>query len=140
LRPRPAQHRLAQGQATASVHFALGVEAWSRGDVVANNLAWLLTRGNSPDLNRALTLSEAAISQRPNDPRFRSTRGMILVKLGRWKEAIPDLERALATDGNNPNTHQALAEAYANLGQEDLATLHARLAKPSKVAAPATPH
>ena len=37
---------------------------------------------------------EAVLEKAPNEPRFHSTRGHILVKLERYKEALPDLEEA----------------------------------------------
>src|SRR5262249_53914829 len=64
---------VARGEASAGAHFALGVDAWRRGEqklslvhmerayrlgphlaVVANNLAWTLAHMPEPDLPRAL--------------------------------------------------------------------------------------
>jgi len=65
----------------------------------------------------------------PQNANFRETRGEVLVKLGRWQEAVLDLEYALPTLGSRRNTHAALAEAYHGLGSQELAAQHEKLAK-----------
>ena len=63
--------------------------------LVANNLAWVLAFSPPVDLPRALELANAAVNKVPNEPRFRGTRGQILARMEKWKEALPDLEEAL---------------------------------------------
>jgi tetratricopeptide (TPR) repeat protein len=137
---------LASGKATASVHFALGIDAHEKGKmdearlhmeqafrltpkmpVVANNLAWLMAHSDKPDLPRALEIVNMAIEQSPNEVRFRGTRGHILAKMQRWKEALPDLEAALPAELNSPELHRVLAETYDHLGVPEMAAEHRRL-------------
>jgi len=134
---------LTQGQGNAGAHFALGLDAWVRGDTdaarihleqaarlaptgpaIANNLAWVLAHGPNPDLSRALSLVELALDRQPRDPQYRGTRGSILVRLGRWKDALPDLETALTKDPNDRDLHGDLAVVYERLGLPDMAAGH----------------
>ncbi|HNW08672.1 MAG TPA: tetratricopeptide repeat protein [Verrucomicrobiota bacterium] len=139
---------LAEGKAAATLHFALGVDAWQQGHPeealkhlelayaaapllpqVANNMAMILTVGNKPDLPRALMIIESVLQKFPQDPVFRQTRGEILVRSGRSQAAIADLEYALPRLASKRATHAALAEAYRAVGLRDLATEHERMAK-----------
>jgi tetratricopeptide (TPR) repeat protein len=139
---------LAEGKSPALVHLALGLDAQERGKVdearrhyeqahqlaadmplIMNNLAWTLARATPPDLPRALELVEAALARVPNQPRFRDTRGQILMKMGRWKEALADLEAALPVLTNSADLHRALAETYEHLGMAEMAAEHKRLAE-----------
>ncbi len=142
------ERMLASGQAPASVHFALGLDAWQRAKsdearihleraeqlapqtpAIANNLAWVLAASEPPDLPRALELSNLAIERAPKDLNFRDTRGRIEAKMGRWKEALNDLEAALMATPDNQDLHLALAEAYDHLGSSAMAAEHKRLAE-----------
>jgi len=150
-RARDMLHELvARGEGSAAVHFALAADAWRRGHkdqarvhverafqiaphlpIVANNLAWTLAHQPEPDLSRALELSEAAIKQEPNNKNFRDTRGRILAKLGRWQEALPDLEASLVDRKDEAELHLLLAEAYEKIGVPAIAAAHRRLATPN---------
>ena len=152
---------LAAGKAPATVHFALGLDAWQRGKAdearmhleradelapltpaIMNNLAWVLASSQPADLPKALELSNLAIEHTPRDLNFRDTRGRIYAKMSRWKEALNDLEAALAGNPDDPALHLGLAEVYEHLGSADMAAEHKRLAekKPAdKSSSPAKP-
>jgi Flp pilus assembly protein TadD len=158
---RATLHRLlAAGEVPATVHFALGIDAlqhgeteqaalhWERANqlapdlpIVANNLAWLIAQSPSPDLPRALDLVNMALKQAPDQPSFHHTRGHILVKMERWKEALGDLETALPRYTQDPETHRALALVYGHLGVPAMEAEHKRLAEIKKASnsSPATP-
>ncbi len=142
---------LTEGKATAILHFALGVDAWQHGQAeearkhftlayesaselpyVANNMAMILAVGDKPDLPRALAIIESVLAKFPTNPSFRETRGEILVRLGRWQEAVADLEFALPRLASKRATHEALAKAYRGMGLRDLAAEHERLANRSQ--------
>jgi tetratricopeptide (TPR) repeat protein len=139
---------LSGGRAPAILHFALGLDAWQHNQpdearkhfslafdsasqlpFVANNMAMILTMGDKPDLPRALTIIQSVLDRFPDNPGFRETRGQILVRLGRWQEAVADLEFALPKLPSTRTTHAALADAYRGLGLRDLASEHERLAR-----------
>ncbi|HOX57640.1 MAG TPA: tetratricopeptide repeat protein [Candidatus Paceibacterota bacterium] len=141
---------LAQGKATAILHFALGVDAWQHGRLaearqqlalaydaaphlpyVANNLAMILLVGDKPDLPQALAIIESVLEKYPDNPSFRDTRGQILARSGRPQEAIADLEYALPSLSSKRATHAALAQAYRALGLREMASNHEVLAKGS---------
>ncbi len=88
-----------------------------------NNLAWALAQEPGSDLPWALEAVNRAIDLSP-EVRFRETRGQILVALGRWQEAVDDLEAALHSMPNAAVIHASLAKAYAALGNDDLAEMH----------------
>jgi tetratricopeptide (TPR) repeat protein len=140
--------RLTRGESPALAHFVLGIDADERGQkaearahweqalrlapgfaAVANNLACLLADSEPPELDRALQLSEAALRGRPDEPRFRDTRGRVLLKMGRWNEAVADLEAVLASRAKPAGLHEALARAYEGLGETTMAAEHRRLAR-----------
>ena len=141
---------LTEGKATGVLHFALGIDAWQRGQSeearqhftlayentpqlpsVANNMAMILSLGDQPDLPRALAIIESVLVKFPNNPNFRETRGEILARSGRWREAVTDLEFALPNLAAKGAAHKALAEAYAGLGLRELADEHKRQANGS---------
>ena len=143
---------LAEGGSSAMVHFVLGNDAFRRGDtdqaqkhfklafdlgpnlpVVANMMALMLAIGKDPDLPRALAISQPIVEKYPNEPDVRNTRGTILAKLGRWEEAVKDLEFALPKLRVKGPTHASLALAYRNLGLRELADEHDRLARKTSV-------
>jgi tetratricopeptide (TPR) repeat protein len=97
--------------------------------VAWNNLAWALSKEPGQDLDRALAAVNEALERRPEEFRFRETRGQILVALGRWDEAVGDLEFALNGMPDAADVHGALATAYERLGQTDLATIHRQQAE-----------
>jgi tetratricopeptide (TPR) repeat protein len=139
------QEQLSNGQNIGLAHLVLGLYAWSEHKTddarnhltfarnalpfdaqIANNFAWMVAMSEPPELERALTAVNGAIEQMPYYPEYRHTRGNILIKMGRWKEAIPDLELALS-GGRHPdqaNIHAALAKAYEMLGSPALAATH----------------
>lgn len=141
---------LARGDAAAAAHFCLGMDAWQNKNfaqsrqhfeialkaypqmaTIANNLAWLLTFSPPYDHERALQIMDTLIKRHPESPAFRETRGQVLVNLGRWQEAVTDLEYALPWYKTDPALHAALAKAYTRLGMKELALEHQRLAKSS---------
>lgn len=141
---------LAQGQVPATVHLMLGIEAWQEErpeearrhwelayqsdplmPVLANNLAWLLAHQPPVDLPRALQMIDSVLARYPNDPQYRGTRGHILAKLGRWPDAVPDLEASLKAFPNNADLHEQLALAYDQLGLKSVADKHRQLARAS---------
>lgn len=136
---------LTGGEASPAVSVALGTRAWKEGDfdaalahlerafaadpsnvVAANNVAWLLARRQGPDLDRALSIADTLVGKYPDAAQFRDTRGQILAKLGRWEEALIELERALPAMRDSVETRRALAEAYRGAGQPNLAELQDR--------------
>jgi tetratricopeptide (TPR) repeat protein len=138
---------LAEGQGSAQIHFALGVDAWDQGrtkearfyweranqlapdlPVVANNLAWLLYQTSPDELNKALELINLAIAKAPRETNFRDTRGHIYLKMGKFKEALEDLEAALPQSPNSPDLHRSLATVYTRLEMPALAAEHERQA------------
>jgi tetratricopeptide (TPR) repeat protein len=92
--------------------------------IIINNLAWILAQEESPDLERALELAETAVSRVPESPRFRDTLGTVLVKLGRHKEAISELQLALSGVPDTAPVHKKLAFCYKSIGMNDLAEMH----------------
>lgn len=138
---------LAEGQALTTVHLLLGYDAWEhdrpeearvhwelafeanpKSSIVANNLAWALATGPNLDLPRALKLVDLALDFHPAEPSLLSTRGRILARLERWKEAISSLEAALPAMPENRDLHADLAATYTALNMSDLAEHHRRLA------------
>jgi tetratricopeptide (TPR) repeat protein len=129
----------AGGQDSAIGHMILGTEAYRKNDMesakyhwdvavklnpegipqVTNNLAWLLSDTKPYDFDRALMLVNKALDAQPR-PEFRSTRGHILKKMGRTRDAYPDLQEGLKVYAKDPNQgprlYDALIETATDLG------------------------
>jgi tetratricopeptide (TPR) repeat protein len=153
---RAAWRRVAARQeGSAVVQTLLGMEAWEDGKpgearrhferalqlspglpVAANNLAWALAHTEPVDLPRALALIDGARKGAPNQITYQETRGQILARMGRWREALADLEAALPAFPDNRQLHRTLAEVYEHLGLTEMAADHKRLAQDN---APVTP-
>lgn len=135
------------GKSTGMAHYALAGVAVRDGDLkkalvhaeaayaampgvpeMGNNLAFVLATVEPPDLARAIKLADAAVSTAPDNPNFRETRGQILVKLQRYRDAVTDLEMALGKLQDMPGIHTGLADAYEHLGDRELAAKHRELA------------
>jgi tetratricopeptide (TPR) repeat protein len=97
--------------------------------VAWNNYAWALAHEPDQQLNAALAAVNRALELAPSEFHFRETRGQVLLDLGRWDEAIDDLEFALNGMPDEKAVHLALATAYEHLGQAELAQIHRQQAQ-----------
>ena len=112
-------------QERAASSLELAATELPQSGAILNNLAVALSMRQDADYERALKISEQAIRQTPDaSPHFFETRGQILQRLGRYKEAIPDLERALSVPNLAKNAHLSLATCYEKLGDTEIAELH----------------
>jgi Flp pilus assembly protein TadD len=132
---KEAFRKLTEGpNPSATAHLILGTDCWQNGDepgarhhwekafelsqgapLVANNLAWVLSHVPPIDLPRALGMIDAAL-EKVNDRRFHGTRGHILAKLDRHKEAVAALELAMAAYPNDPKLFEQLSESCEKIG------------------------
>ncbi|GIW96916.1 MAG: hypothetical protein KatS3mg111_0249 [Pirellulaceae bacterium] len=131
---------IVQGVAPDAAHFILGTIALNQGSVdqalqhleiaaknnpnlpgVLNNLAHAISHSDMPDYDRALRLAEAAVRMLPNHPYLRETRGQIYLHVGRYADAIADLEIALQVPELRADVRPSLAKAYEALGEHELA-------------------
>ena len=137
-------------QMAPMANFALGDEAWAAGKRVeartyweksvsgsfvlplaANNLAYALAYTEPKDLSRALELAEAGLKTMPKEPILLGTRGQVFNRLGRWKESVTDLEKAIQGNQTSPGIRAALAESYEKLGLTEKAASQKKLADPN---------
>jgi tetratricopeptide (TPR) repeat protein len=83
-----------------------------------NNLAWVLSKTEPPDLSRAIELVNEALAAAPQSASFLETRGQIYLKRQQWQLAADDLKTAIEL-GLSPDNEarRALAEAYRALGR-----------------------
>ncbi len=93
--------------------------------LAANNLAWMLIHDEkSPDVDRGLEMIDKIIVKYQNFPSFHGTRGEGLTKKKKYKEALPDLQKALAAQSDDLTLHESIAECYEALGDRGLAEIH----------------
>lgn len=119
----------AQGDiVTARAAFSHAIEREDASPIVWNNYAWTLLQQPDPDPTAALEAVKRALEKAPNDFRFRETRGQALLALGRWADAIADLEYALNGLPDAVDVHRSLAKAYDATSQPQLAEIHRRQA------------
>lgn len=91
---------------------------------VKNNLAWVETRLPDGDLQKALKLANEAIADSGKTstgvrPEYYGTRGQIEARLGQWKAAREDLEKALPEVREKHEIQLALAVTYTRLGDRE---------------------
>ncbi len=145
------QEQLTNGSNIGLAHYVLGIYAYQEKNceaarshfeqarksmpshpALSNNLAWVLSQSDPPELERALEIINLAIDQQPTELQFRHTRGSILVKMARWQEAITDLELALKGSPHS-DLHAMLAQAYEMSGNPMMAAAHkAKAEEPKK--------
>ena len=141
---------IAQGGPQSAVgHIVLGTAAWQDNDpetarhewdlgfqlggdsfpMVANNLAWLLAFYKPVDLDRAMMLVEKAL-EKEDKPAYHGTKGHILRKMGRYGEALKELERVQGVfqqDGKQTlELYRALADCYEKLGMKGPAATYTK--------------
>lgn len=133
------------GIATSFMHYYLGVQDWKKGKresarshfelasslnpnfkLISNNLAMAIASvsSNQDELEKALTMMDELLDQEPNNPFYLDTRAHVFTKLGRWKEAVRDFERALPNARSKQSTHAKLAELYQQMGMSELSKQH----------------
>lgn len=113
----------------AELHLEKAAEQLPRSAAILNNLAVALAMRPEPDYERALKVSAAAIEQvGAPTPHFFETHGQILYRMGRFREAITDLERALTAPTLAAGAHEMLAECYQQVGDVELAEGHRKQA------------
>ncbi|QDV43302.1 Tetratricopeptide repeat protein [Stieleria neptunia] len=116
--------------AMAELHLEKAAEQMPRSAAILNNLAVALAMKQEPDYEKALQVANAAIDNVPSPtPHFYETRGQILFRMGRFREAISDLERALPAPDLELRAHQMLADCYDKVGDTDLARGHRETAE-----------
>lgn len=96
---------------------------------IMNNLAVAIGRTPGGNLEHALMLVTESLRSEPTHPYFLETRGNLLVKMARYQEAIPDLEKALEAPELKPLIFPALALAYKQVGKVRLAEEFEMLSK-----------
>jgi tetratricopeptide (TPR) repeat protein len=94
-----------------------------------NNLADAMLQAEDADLNQAFSLVQEAIRMMPDQPYFYETRGSIHLKRNEYREAIADLEKALAAPELRSQAHQKLARAYEGLGDVAEAERHMKMSE-----------
>ena len=110
------QIRVAQiNDVEAAMYFraALGIDqkmapAW---------LALIQAESRLGNLNEALQTVEKAANLYPNNMRFIYERGQVFIKLGKFKLAVTEFEKAAQSDSTFLKVFYALGNAYGRLGQ-----------------------
>ena len=143
------------GIATSFLHYYLGLKAWRAGQresardhyelacklnpnfsTLSNNLALTIAAvsDKEEDLHRTLTMMENLVKQEPDNPYFMDTKGHVLAKMGRAKEAVVELEKALPSiqGEDKAESLRLLADMYDKLGMRDLAAEHRSAASAMK--------
>ena len=80
------------------------------------------------NLEKSLQIVTTIIEQAPDLPFPRFTRGVILLDLRKFDEAIDDLEKVIVRQPFNAAAHFKLSESYRGLGKDDQAAKHQQLA------------
>lgn len=99
----------------AKLHFELASAQGLQTAQLMNNLAWSIAYSEMPPLETALELANKALEMQPNRAEILDTRGHILAKMGKYKEAIADLERAIPQLSQPGRSRALLQECYAKL-------------------------
>jgi len=106
------------------LHWRAVIAAEPQSVPALNNLAWELCWHQPPMLDEALDMINRALALSPGVPVLRETRGQILARMGRSREALADLLAAIGGMNENARLHATLAEVYRDLKLPDEAKLH----------------
>lgn len=90
-------------------------------DVGAHNDLGYLWAERGLHRERALRMTQFAVSQEPDNPAYRDSLGWAYFQLGRYAEAIAELEKAIAIEAPDGVILDHLADAYAKHMQRDKA-------------------
>ena len=124
--------RIAADTERAIHYYGKATSVDPRDAIAWNNQAWLHLEQGS--LLPAIDAANNAVAIDPS-PSILETRGQILAKSERWEEAIRDLEEALNGQlSYAAPAHATLSDAYAALGQADVAESHSREAAKLRIA------
>jgi len=94
-----------------------GLRGFPAAPELHNALAWLLQK-HGGDLDDALQAADAALSWAPEDPYYLDTRAVVRLQRGEAREALEDLDRALALPGGDlPAIRWHRAQALDALGR-----------------------
>jgi tetratricopeptide (TPR) repeat protein len=108
----------------AKDYLQRAIEKDPRNSIAWNNYAWILLQEPQGDVEAALDAVGKALEIRPDEFRYRETRGQVFVRMGRWQEAVQDLEYAANGMPESRDIHLSLAKAYDALGEKQLAQVH----------------
>jgi tetratricopeptide (TPR) repeat protein len=97
-------------------HFAAALRLDGSFAPILNNLAWIHSHSEATDPARSLPLIEAALQLDPANAHYRDTRGHVHARLGRWPDAVADLEVATVLLPQSAERNELLAEARRHLG------------------------
>ena len=105
-----------------------------RDATLLNNLAHVVMERDG-DLPAALKLIDEALLRQPGQAQMLSTRGAILLKLGRYEEARQDLQESLRKQGRTANLLLLLTQTYEGLGDRTraLTLVRALAAQPGQM-------
>ncbi len=104
---------------TAKKHFSLALDGDARMSIIVNDISWIVgIVKNQPE--DGLRLINLAIDTWPGAKLFQ-TRGEILMKQGRYTEALEELEYAAEEIDNDPRSFEVLAECHEALGNTEQA-------------------
>lgn len=94
--------------------------------IVANNLAWVLSHSDQPDLDRAEQLIRTVIDETDSSLRFADTFAAVLFKQKKYNESLNQYEKILpkTAGAKRIEVHERLAEIYDQLGQPEMAESH----------------
>lgn len=114
----------------AARELEMAAKLMPNSSAILNNLAVALVARGDEELPKALKIADSSVKQaRRRVPHFHETRGQILFRMGRYLDAIPDLEIALQHEDLAQKAHESLASCYAELGDPELSQSHRKAAQ-----------
>jgi Tfp pilus assembly protein PilF len=96
--------------------YEKALEIDSANALIANNYAYSLSE-RGVKLEKALELAKFAVEKEPENSSYLDTKGWILFKLDRAKEAVDYVRRALLKDKNNAEVLEHMGKIYLKLGE-----------------------
>lgn len=115
----------------AGRYLRVAYDKGDRSSAALNNLAWVIEQTKDGDNAFALTLVNEALAIDADSCDALSTRAEILISLGRYKDAIVDLERLVQIQGASTQLAGQLATLYDRVGDSETAAGYRRFKQPS---------
>ncbi len=109
----------------AEADFLKALEFKANQPLVLNYLgySWIEMGKN---MEQALEMIKTAVAKRPHDGYITDSLGWVYYRLGRYKEAVPELERAVELRPEDPIINDHLGDAYWRVGRRLEATFQWR--------------
>lgn len=101
-------------------HYKDAIQLDGESNILKNNFAYRLARAKT-DLELAMSLINQAIQKSPNQYNYYDTRGWVYFQMGKYDDALKDMQKAFELDSSQELVIEHLGDVYFKLNQKEKA-------------------